>query len=70
MSLAFKSKKGISRSLSTLRYVLADRVYRGMQFVNALSLCVPWTTEIVKRPPGVKATAAKFLDEARSYCAT
>jgi hypothetical protein len=38
MSLAFKSKKEISRSLPTLRHVLADRVYRGMQRKRTLPL--------------------------------
>ena len=32
-------------------HILADRVYRGKQLVNALSGCGPWTIEIVERPP-------------------
>lgn len=37
-----------------LRYVIADRVYRGDQLVKALAHCGPWNIEIVERPPGVK----------------
>lgn len=38
----------------TLRYVIADRVYRGQQLLNALSPCGPWNIQIVERPAGVK----------------
>jgi putative transposase len=37
-----------------LRHILADRVYRGKQLLNALSHCGQWTIEIVERPLGVK----------------
>src|SRR5580658_5177186 len=37
-----------------LRHILADRVYRGEQLVNALSHRGRWTIEIVQRPRGVK----------------
>src|ERR1700683_985695 len=37
-----------------LRHILADRIYRGEQLVNALSHRGRWTIEIVQRPRGVK----------------
>lgn len=37
-----------------LRHVMADRIYRGNQLVNAISETGPWRIEIVERPPGVK----------------
>jgi len=37
-----------------LRYVIADRVYRGDQLVKALAHCGSWSIEIVERPAGVK----------------
>jgi transposase len=46
--------KRLRHGFPKLRHVLADRVYRGPQLVNALSQCGPWTIEIVQRPPGVK----------------
>jgi transposase len=44
----------LRRRFPKLRHVLADRVYRGKQLVNALSCCGPWTIEIVERSLGVK----------------
>ncbi len=37
-----------------LHHVLADRVYRGPQLLDALSDLGSWRIEIVQRPPGVK----------------
>lgn len=46
--------RSLRRGSPELRHVLADRVYRGQQLINALADCGPWTIEIVERPPGVK----------------
>lgn len=44
----------VRKRFPELRHVVADRVYRGKQLVDALSHCGPWNIEIVQRPPGVK----------------
>jgi transposase len=46
--------KDLRGRFPALQHVVADRVYRGQQLVNAISNCGPWTIEIVERPPGVK----------------
>ena len=38
-----------------LRHILADRVYRGDQLLNAIAPLGRWTIEIIQRPPGVKS---------------
>jgi putative transposase len=37
-----------------LHHIIADRVYRGRQLLDALADLGPWTIDIVQRPPGVK----------------
>jgi transposase len=37
-----------------LHHILADRVYRGRQLLDALADLGPWTIQIVQRPAGVK----------------
>jgi transposase len=37
-----------------LHHVIADRVYRGRQLLDALADLGPWTIDIVQRPAGVK----------------
>ena len=46
--------RGLRQRMPGLRYIFADRVYRGDQLLSALADCGPWTIEIVKRPEGVK----------------
>jgi len=46
--------RGLRRSFPNLRHIVADRVYRGNQLLNALADCGPWSIEIVQRPAGVK----------------
>ena len=46
--------RALGQRFPTLRYILADRVYRGQQLLKALDDCGPWTIEIVQRPKGVK----------------
>ncbi|MCH8183385.1 MAG: IS5 family transposase [Proteobacteria bacterium] len=46
--------RALGQRFPELRHVLADRVYRGQQLLNALADCGPWTIEIVQRPKGVK----------------
>jgi len=46
--------RSLRRDFPELCHVLADRVYRGPQLLNALADCGPWIIEIVQRPKGVK----------------
>ena len=46
--------RSLRRRFPKLRHILADRVYRGPQLINALADCGPWTIEIAQRPEGVK----------------
>jgi len=46
--------RSLRRDFPKLRHILADRVYRGEQLINAVAGCGPWTIEIVQRPKGVK----------------
>lgn len=46
--------RDLGRRFPKLRYILADRVYRGQQLLDALADCGPWTIEIIQRPAGVK----------------
>jgi putative transposase len=46
--------RALRRRFPGLRYIVADRVYRGAQLLTAIDDCGPWTIEIVERPPGVK----------------
>jgi len=46
--------RALRRAFPKLRYIFADRVYRGDQLPTALADCGKWTIEIVQRQPGVK----------------
>jgi putative transposase len=46
--------KSLACSFPKLRYILADRVYRGPKLIDAISEFGGFTIEIVKRPQGVK----------------
>ena len=46
--------RALHGSRPTLHHLLADRVYRGRQLLDALADLGPWTIQIVQRPAGVK----------------
>jgi transposase len=46
--------KQLRHRFPKLRHVLADRVYRGKQLLNAIADSGPWRIEIVERPSGEK----------------